>query len=84
LISAAMMIVVPFSSLLFTEKLLLILFSPIAAMIYWCVLLLLLLVSEYLGVFGIILSRVIVLYFYLFSRLVVQRPPIVSLPLTRG
>jgi hypothetical protein len=72
-----------FSDLPAGQQLAMILLSPIGGIFYWYVFLFLLLVSEYMGTFGIVLSRVLIIYFYLFSRLIVQRPPPVSLPLTR-
>lgn len=73
----------PLANLPPNDKLVMVVFAPIGAAVYWYVLLFLLLVSEYLGTFGKVLSRVLVVYFYVFSRLIVQRPPIVSLPLTK-
>lgn len=75
--------IAPLANLPPNDKLMMVIFAPIGAVMYWYVLLFLLLASEYLGTFGKVLSRVLVIYFYLFSRLVVQRPPLVSLPLTK-
>ena len=61
-----------------------ILVSPIVAVLCWHAFLFLILVSEYLGVFGKVLSRILVLYFYLFSRLIVQQPPMTVLGLTKS
>jgi len=60
-----------------------IILAPIGATMYWYLFLFLLLISEYLGTVGRVLSRVLVVYFYIFSRLIVQPPPLVSLPLTK-
>jgi hypothetical protein len=75
--------VAPLANLPSNDKMIMVIFAPIGAVMYWYIFLFLLLISEYLGTFGKVLSRVLVIYFYLCSRLVVQRPPIVSLPLTR-
>lgn len=72
------------SNLPFDQKLLMVVFSPIAAIFYWYVFLFLLLISRYLGKFGTVLAHVLIIYFYVFSRCVVQSPPGVYLPLTRG
>jgi hypothetical protein len=66
-----------------SQKFALVLIAPFGAILYWYTFLFMLLVSEYLGTYGIVLSRVLVIYYYLFSRLVVQEPPVVSLSLTR-
>jgi hypothetical protein len=66
------------------QKLAMIAFSPIGAVFYWGCLLVCILIAPYLGVFGKILSHVLVAYFYLFSRVVVQEPPVVGLGLTRA
>jgi hypothetical protein len=75
--------IAPFANIPPNEKFILIIFAPIGAVVYWYFFLFLLLISEYLGTFGRILAHVLIIYFYFFSRFVVQRPPIVSLPLTK-
>jgi hypothetical protein len=67
-----------------SQKATLVLVSPIAAIFYWYSFLLCLLVCRYLGTFGKILAHVLIVYFYLFSRLVVQQPPLVTLGLSRS
>jgi hypothetical protein len=79
----AIVLVVVFSNAPASEKLMLIVLSPLAALFYWYALLFSLLICRYLGTFGIILAHVLVIYFYMFSGLVVQRPPSVALRLTR-
>lgn len=64
-----------------SEKFMLILFAPFVALVYWYMFLFLLLICRYLGRFGRILAHVLIIYFFLFSRLVVQHPPKVWLPL---
>jgi hypothetical protein len=66
-----------------SQKLTLVLASPIAAIFYWYFFLLCLLVCRYLGTFGKVLAHVLIVYFYLFSRFVVQKPPIVTLSLAK-
>lgn len=66
------------------QKILAVVFAPVAAVVYWYIFLFLLLISRYLGRFGTIYAHCLVIYFYLFSRLVVQPPPGIYLPLTRG
>ncbi len=83
LVSVSFLVFIPFVNLPADEKLLLILLAPIGAVIYWYIFLFLLLISEYLGTFGKILAHVLIVYFYLFSRFVVQQPPIVDLSLTK-
>ncbi len=65
------------------SKAIFVLGAPIAGVVYYYLFLLLILVCEYLGSFGLVFSRLLIVYFYVFSRLVVQSPPIVSLPLTK-
>lgn len=64
-----------------SDKLPLIILSPLFAVIYWYILLFLLLLCRYLGLFGRVLAHVLVVYFFLFFRLIVQHPPKVWLPL---
>lgn len=64
------------------QKATVILLSPIMAVICWYVFLFFILVCRYLGTFGNVLAHVLIIYFYVFSGLVVQRPPIVGLGLT--
>jgi hypothetical protein len=59
------------------------LIAPILAIARWYFLLLCVLLCKYLGTFGKIFAHVLVIYFYLFSRLIVQRSPTVDLGLTR-
>lgn len=73
-----------FSNLPSGQKLSIVAAAPIAALIYWYAFLLLLLLCRYMGPFGIIFANLLLIYFYLFSRLIVQPPPGVYLPLTRG
>jgi hypothetical protein len=40
------------------------------------------LICRYLGTFGRVFAHVLVIYFFLFSRLVVRPPPKLWLPLT--
>jgi hypothetical protein len=77
IIMAALSANMPFSS-----RIALIVFAPIAATFYWFAFLFLLLICRYLGTFGRVFANVLVIYFYLFSRLVVQPPPKLWLPLT--
>jgi hypothetical protein len=70
-------------SIPFSQKAVLVLVSPIAAIFYWYSFLLCLLICRYLGTFGKVLAHVLIVYFYLFSRLIVQRPPIVTLGLVK-
>ena len=83
LVTGLLFVVVPFSNIPPSGKIALCIGAPVAAIFYWYVFLFLLLISEYLGKSGIVLSRVLIIYFYLFSRLVVQEPPLVGLGLTR-
>jgi hypothetical protein len=55
--------------------------APLMALVCWYSVLFILLVCRHLGMVGRVLSLVIVIYFFLFSRLVVQPPPRVWLPL---
>lgn len=71
------------SSAPLTDKAMLIVAAPIGALAFWCALLLCLLVCRYLGVAGRILAHVLVIYFCVFSRLIVQSPPTLLLRLTR-
>jgi hypothetical protein len=71
------------SDLVMSQKLQAILLSPFISIVGWYFFLCCILMCEYLGPFGKILARALVLYFYVFSRLVVQRPPRVELSLTR-
>ena len=64
------------------EKLGLVLLSPLIAIFYWYIFLVLLLFCRYLGLFGRVLAHILIIYFFLFSRLIVQHPPKVWLPLT--
>ena len=75
--------IAPAANLPLSGKLAMIILAPIGATMYWYLFLFLLLISEYLGTVGRVLSRVLVVYFYIFSRLIVQPPPLVSLPLTK-
>jgi hypothetical protein len=63
------------------DKLPLIILSPALAIVWWYMFLLLLLICRYLGSFGKLLAHFLVIYFFLFSRLVVQPPPRIELPL---
>lgn len=63
------------------EKTALIVLSPALAIIWWYAFLFMLLVCRYLGIFGKLLAHFLIIYFYLFSRLIVQRPPRIDLPL---
>jgi hypothetical protein len=81
LFSAIIIIAVLPSNIPSSDKLPLIIFAPLAAVIYWYMFLFLLLICRYLGLFGRILAHVLVIYFFLFSRLIVQHPPKVWLPL---
>jgi hypothetical protein len=74
--------VVPLSDMHSGDKIVLMATAPLIAIVYWYMFLFLLLISEYLGMFGIVLARVLVIYFYLFSRLIVQEPPLIGLGLT--
>ena len=65
------------------EKFGLIVASPVFAIAFWYTLLSCLLVCRYLGSLGQVLAHLLIVYFFLFSRFVVQRPPKVWLPLTR-
>ena len=65
------------------EKVWLMLTAPIGAIFAWYALLFCLLVCRNLGTFGRILANALVIYFYVFSNLIVQRPPTVVLRLTR-
>jgi hypothetical protein len=82
LFSGLIIVLVLFSNIPAGEKIPLILGAPFVAIVYWYMFLFLLLISEYLGKYGVILSRVLIIYYYLFSRLVVHEPPIVGLGLT--
>jgi hypothetical protein len=73
-----------FSSMPLEHRVAMLALAPVASVFYWYVFLFLLLISRYLGRWGGILANLLILYFYLFSRLVVQTPPAVYLPLTRG
>jgi hypothetical protein len=83
LVTLVVFLLVAFQTASFGQKIGVVLLAPLGGAIYWYVFLFLLLISEYLGTFGIVLSRVLVLYFFLFSRFVAERPPLVSLPLTK-
>jgi hypothetical protein len=73
----------PIPTISSSQKIALVLVSPIAAVFYWYSFLLCLLVCRYLGAFGKVLAHVLIVYFYLFSRLIVQQPPIVTLGLAK-
>lgn len=81
LLSAIIIIIVLHSNEPPSDKLHLIVSAPLLAVIYWYMLLFLLFICRYLGLFGRIFAHVLVIYFFLFSRLVVQHPPKVWLPL---
>lgn len=81
LFCAIIIIAVPPSNMPPSDKLPLIIFAPLVAVIYWYMFLFLLLICRYLGLFGRILAHILVIYFFLFSRLIVQHPPKVWLPL---
>jgi hypothetical protein len=83
LISSMIIIVVLVSQLPLSEKVPLLLSAPIIAVIYWYMFLCLLLVCRYLGWVGRVFGSALVIYFFLFSRFVVQRPPKVWLPLMK-
>jgi hypothetical protein len=82
LFTGIFVLVVLASSMTANERLIAIAASPLLAILSWYCLLLCILLSAHLGIVGKVLSRVLVLYFYLFSRLVVQPPPGVDLRLT--
>jgi hypothetical protein len=65
------------------QKVMLILLSPVAALFYWYGLLFCLLICRFLGMFGLVFAHILVIYFYLFSALIVQSPPTIALRLTR-
>ena len=81
LFCAIIIVLVPSLNVPPSDKLPLIIFAPLVAVIYWYMFLFLLLLCRYLGLFGRILAHVLVIYFFLFSRLIVQHPPKVWLPL---
>ena len=81
LFSAAIMTIVAVSQLRMPDKLLLVVLAPLFAIVYWYVFLFLLLICRHIGLFGRILAHVLIIYFFLFSRLIVQEPPKVWLPL---
>ena len=81
LFSAIIIVAVMPSSIHPSEKLPLIILAPLFAVIYWYMFLFLLLVCRYLGLFGRLLAYVLVIYFFLFSRVIIQHPPKVWLPL---
>lgn len=83
LISAIVIIAVLSSNIPPSDKLPFIIFAPLAAVMYWYMFLFLLLICRYLGLFGRVLAHFLVIYFFLFSRLIVQHPPKVWLPLIR-
>jgi hypothetical protein len=82
LFSVLIILGVAFSNIPSSDKIPLIMFAPVFAVVYWYQFLFLLLICRYLGVFGRILAHVLVVYFFLFSRLIVQQPPRIELPLT--
>lgn len=82
LIVSIIVILVSPSNLATDQKALIILASPVFAIFYWYGLLFCILISRYLGIFGRVFANVLVIYIYLFSRLIAQRPPIVGLGLT--
>jgi hypothetical protein len=81
LFSAIIIITVIGSDVPASEKLPLIILAPVLAIIYWYLFLFMLLICRYLGLLGRILAHVLVIYFFLFSRLIIQHPPKVWLPL---
>jgi hypothetical protein len=81
LFSGVIIVAVLASSMPPSEKWPIVIFAPLAAVVYWYVFLFLLLICRYLGRFGRIFAHVLVIYFFLFSRLIVQHPPKVWLPL---
>lgn len=83
LIVLVIVFIVAPSSLPTSEKLSIIVLSPLFAVFYWFGLLFCILVSRRLGAFGTLFANILVIYFYLFSRLIVQRPPLVGLGMTR-
>jgi hypothetical protein len=81
LFSAGIALIALSSPMPVSEKFVLIVFAPVAALVYWYMFLFLLLICRYLGRFGRVFAHVLIIYFFLFSRLVVQPPPKVWLPL---
>ena len=66
------------------QKMLLVVFAPVLSVASWYLFLLALLICRYLGRFGIILAHLLVIFFFIFSRLIVQPPPGIYLPLITG
>ena len=83
LFTVAIVAIVSLSDISLRQKMLLDVTAPIGALFAWFALLFCLLVCRNLGLFGKILANALVIYFYVFSNLIVQRPPTVALRLTR-
>lgn len=83
-LSSFIVIMVLISTLPPAEKIMSIIVAPLISAICWYVFLFLLLICKYLGTFGKFLAHGLVVYFFLFSRFIVQAPPIVDLSLTRN
>jgi len=84
LLSAVIVLIALSSGAPASEKLTLIVLAPVMSIVYWYMLLFMLLLCQYLGLVGRVLAHVLVIYFFLFSRLVVQQSPKVELPLTKN
>jgi hypothetical protein len=65
-----------------SEKVFIITLAPVLATMTWGAFLLVLLFCRYLGTFGQVFAHLLIIYFFLFSRLVVQHPPKLWLPIT--
>ena len=81
LFSAIIILVVISSDILPSDKLTLIICAPVIAVFFWYMFLFMLLICRYLGLSGRILAHVLVIYFFLFARLIIQHPPKIWLPL---
>lgn len=56
---------------------------PFISIVIWYSILVMLLISRHLGVIGVALSAVVIVYFFMFSKFVVQSHPKIFLPLTK-
>lgn len=65
------------------DKILVVVSAPIGGLMCWFLLLVFMLYSKSLGLLGRLFARTVVIYFFLFSRLVVQPPPMIEIELSR-
>ena len=64
------------------ERFIIIVFSPLAGLLYWYIFSIILLFSRHLGILGFIIAHILIIYYAIFSRVVVQKAPILDLPVS--